>query len=146
MSAPAGNRVIGISLKGVAMEEFLKRLLTLKVRKKRRFKVKKGLSVVVSGATGIGRNRINDIGMGGLSFYYTDDGHCADNNGRMKNLTVIPDGQPAIIHIPCQTVCDAETGELIFPNQCVKRRSVKFGRLSENQKKQMRKLIKEFAR
>ncbi len=127
------------------MGEFLKRLLTLRVRKKRRFKVKKGLNVVLSGAGAIGRNRINDIGMGGLSFYYTEDGHSVDNNSKAQNLSVIPDGQPAIIHIPCRTVCDDETGELIFPNQRVKRRSVKFGRLSDYQKKQVKGLIRDFA-
>lgn len=127
------------------MEEFLKRLLTLRVRKKRRFKVKKGLSVVVNGASGIGRNRINDIGMGGLSFYYTDYGNSTDNSTKKQNLSVIPDGRPAIIHIPCRTVCDSETGELIFPNQRIMRRSVKFGRMNDYQKRQMRDLIKEFA-
>ncbi len=128
------------------MEELFKRLLTLRVRKKRRFKVKKGLSVVLSGATHIGRNRINDIGMGGLSFYYTDEGGSVSNNSKPQNLSVIPDGQPAIVHIPCRTVCDDETGELIFPNQRVKRRSVKFGRMSDYQKKQMKGLIKDFVR
>lgn len=128
------------------MEEFLRRLLTMRVRKKRRFKVKKGVSVIVSGATSIGRRRIDDIGMGGLSFYYTENGNSDGNGTTMTNLSVIPEGQPAIVHIPCRTVCDDETGELIFPNQRVKRRSVKFGRLSEYQKKQMKNLIKEITR
>lgn len=128
------------------MEEFLKRLLTLRVRKKRRFKVKKGVSVVVSGVTSVGRKRIDDIGMGGLSFYYTENGNSSGNSSKAQNLSVIPKGRPTIAHIPYRTVCDGETGELIFPNQRVKRRSVKFGRLSEYQKKQMRELIKEISR
>ena len=94
----------------------------------------------VSVATGL-----TTLAWGGLSFYYTDYGNSTDNSTRKQNLSVIPDGRPAIIHIPCRTVCDSETGELIFPNQRIKRRSVKFGRMSDHQKKQMRILIKEFA-
>ena len=125
------------------MGAFIKRLLTLRVRRKRRFKVKKGLSVVGGGATSVGKNQINDIGMGGLSFYYTDNGQ--SDSHKSQRLSVVPDGQTAIIHIPCRTVCDADTGELMFPNQRVKRRSVKFERLSVHQKRQVKQLIKEFA-
>jgi len=123
------------------METFIKRLLTLKIRKKRRFKVKKGVSAVLGGATSLGRNQINDIGMGGLSFYYTDNGNSVTH--KSHNVSVIPDGRPTISHIPCRTISDADTGELIFPNQRVKRRSIKFERLSVRQKKQVKQIIKE---
>ena len=127
------------------MEDILLRFITLRVRKKRRYKVRKGVSVIVGGAAPIGRNRIYDISMGGLSFYYTDDGQSTNSNSKKQHVTVIPDGGPPIAHIPCRTVCESETGEVVFPNQSVKRRSVKFGPLSEEQKKQMKNLIKEFA-
>jgi len=125
------------------METLLKRLLALKIRRKRRFKVKKGVSVVLGGSGSIGKNQINDIGMGGLSFYYTDNGQPITQ--KAHNVSLIQDGRPTIFHIPCRTICDAETGELIFPNQRVKRRSVKFDRLSIRQKKQVKQLIKDFA-
>ena len=128
---------------GGVMDIFLRRLLTLRIRRKRRFRVRKGLSVVLGSAVSAGKIQVYDISMGGLSFFYTDLGYKIKK--RSQNVTVIPDGSPTVVRVACRTVGDAETGKFIFPSQHVKRHCLKFERLSARQKKQVRQLIREYA-
>jgi len=95
----------------------------------------------MGGATGPGKNQVCDIGMGGLSFYYVDRG--AKANRDHQTLTVSTAGQPAVVHVPCRTVSDSDAGELLLLNQRVRRRSVKFERLSARHKAQIKDLIKK---
>lgn len=123
------------------MGRMLKRILKLQWRRRRRFRAPKGLYVIMGGATVPGKNQVCDIGMGGLSFYYVDSGVRADRDH--QTLTVSTAGKPAVVHVPCRTVSDSDTGELLLLNQRVRRRSVKFERLSGRHKAQIKDLIKK---
>ncbi|MFZ1985613.1 MAG: hypothetical protein WAU91_14440 [Desulfatitalea sp.] len=124
------------------MKQLIKRLLTLRLRKRRRFRAKSGVYVVLGRYLSLGKNQVNDIGMGGLSFYYIENG--ARVSREQQTLTLLTDGPTSAVQIPCRTVGDDSTGELIFPNQSVKRRCVKFERMNTEQKKQLKHLIKGY--
>lgn len=124
------------------MERMFKRLMTLKFRKKRRYRVKSGLYAVVENSTG--KNQIDDIGMGGLSYYYIDSGIRPKKHA--YDLTVLPENQQPPVQFSCKTVSDRETGELIFQNQRIKRRSVRFERLNIEQKQKLKHLIRDYTR
>jgi hypothetical protein len=54
------------------MAHYLKRLLLLRMRRKRRYRVRGGLYVILDGFPG--RHVVDDISSGGLSYYYVDNG------------------------------------------------------------------------
>lgn len=125
------------------MKNIIRRLLTLRLRKRRRFRVKDGIYVVQGRYLSSGKNQINDISMGGLSFYYIESGNRVNRD--QQSVTLLTDSPNSVLHVPCRVVCDDSTGELIFSNQSVKRRCVKFGRLSAAQKKQIKDLIRGYS-
>ncbi len=122
------------------MPKMFRRLLSLRIRKRRRYRAKNGLYVVPPSS--LGKNQIDDISLGGLSFYYVDTG--ARPLKRGYAVKVMADSQLASVQIPCRTVSDSETGELVSQNQKIKRRSVRFEKLTMQQKKALKSLIKEF--
>ncbi len=124
------------------MKNMITRLLTLRLRKRRRFRVKDGIYVVQGRYLSSGKNQINDISMGGLSFYYIESANRISRD--QQSVTLLTDTPNSAMQMPCKVVCDDSTGELIFSNQSVKRRCVKFGRLNAEQKKQLKELIKGF--
>lgn len=123
-----------------AMQGLLKRLLMLQMRKRRRFRAPRGICVVMGGQAVPGQNQVYDISMGGLSFFFVDNGLPVAHHH--KTLTISQNGRPAAAQIPCEIVDDLDTGELIFPKQQVKRRCVKFQRLNPQQRDKIRALIK----
>jgi len=125
------------------MHKIIKRFFTLRLRKRRRFRVKDGIYVVQGRYLSSGKNQVNDIGMGGLSFYFIESGNRVGRD--QQTVTLLTDRPNSAVHVPCSIVCDDSTGELIFSNQSVKRRCVKFGRLSAEQKKQIKELIKGYS-
>jgi hypothetical protein len=125
------------------MKQIIKRIFTLGMRKRRRFRVKDGVYVVQGRYLSSGKNQINDIGMGGLSFYYIESGNRANRD--QQTVTLLTDSPNSAVQIPCKVVGDNSTGELIFSNQSVKRRCVKFERLSAEQKQQIKDLIKGYS-
>ena len=125
------------------MHKIIKRCLTLSLRKRRRFRVKDGIYAVQGRYLSSGKNQVNDISMGGLSFYYIESGHRIGHD--QQTVTLLTDRPNSAIQVPCRIVCDNSTGELIFSNQSVKRRCVKFGRLSAEQKKQIKELIRGYS-
>ena len=116
---------------------FIKRMLTFRVRKKRRFKAMDGISVVLGNS--LTKNQIGDISMGGLSFYYVDQGIKLGNGS--YGLRILRNNNLWMEEVPYKTVSDAETAELIFQNKKIKRQSVRFGRLSFSQKSQLRFIV-----
>ena len=88
-----------------------------------------------------GRNQVVDISMGGLSFHYISNGGPA-SNGRY-HLAILAENEPQAVKLPCRTISDHETGELVFQNQKIRRRSVRFEGLSTAQKTALKGLIKK---
>ena len=122
----------------VAMNSWLKRMLTLKFRKQRRYKAKDG--VYVAYEMSLSKNQIDNISMGGLGFYYVDDGTRIDKGS--YQLAVFAKKHLYWGEIPFKTVSDVETGELIFKDKTIKRQSVRFEHLSSSQKNHLRELLK----
>ena len=122
------------------MGSMLTRLFALKFRKRRRYQAKSGLYVVPENS--YGKNQIGDIGMGGLSFYYVDSGLVFHK--KQYALTLMADGTKSGVKVSCTTVSDAEAGESVFQNQRIKRRSVRFERMSLQQKRKLRRLIRDY--
>jgi len=77
-----------------------------------------------------------------LSFYYIENGAKVSRDQQI--LTLLTDGPTSSVQIACRTVGDDNTGELIFSNQSVKRRCVKFEHLNPDQKKQLKNIIKGY--
>lgn len=122
------------------MKTFLGRLLAFKFRKKRRYKAKSGLFAVPENQ--INRNQIGDISLGGLSFYYVDNGQRAKKND--YTLTLMVDGKANLVQVSCRTVSDSEAGQLVYQNRRILRRSVRFVKLNLQQKRKIRHLIREY--
>lgn len=119
---------------------FLKRLLTLRLRKKRRFRAKKGL-VAISDKF-MGKHQIDDISMGGFSYYYIDHGIHAKSEVYQMRLQFNGDNQ---LHLACKTISDEEAAQILLQRQIVKRKSVHFVNLTRIQKKALRELIRNYA-
>lgn len=116
------------------------RLLGLKFRKRRRFRAKKGL-FALSEHQNTG-NQIGDIGMGGLSYYYVDNGV------RLKKdeygMVLMSENKTRKIYLSCKTVCDVEAGQTVSQNHHIKRRCIRFQRLNPKQKKELKHIIKDY--
>jgi hypothetical protein len=119
---------------------FIKRMLTFKVRKKRRFKARGGLYVVLGNS--LTQNQVVDINMRGLSFYYVDQG-IKPRDGSYE-LTFLSNNSLLAGKVPFKTVSDVETAEIMFQNKKIKRQSVRFGRLSFSQKSKLKDILKNF--
>jgi hypothetical protein len=119
---------------------FLKRLITLRVRKRRRYKAREGVYVVYDQS--MSKNQVDNISMGGLSFYYVDNGRKIDKGS--YELSLINRNRICLGKVPFKTVSDTETGEILFRNKKVKRQSVRFDNLSAPQKSQLKAIIANF--
>lgn len=117
---------------------FLKRLITFKFRKQRRFNARDGVYVVMENS--IQKNQINNISMGGLAFDYEDTGYL---HGRGSyELKVVADSNLALDRIPFKTVTESNIGEVLYPYRKIKRQSIQFESLTPAQKAQLRYFIK----
>jgi hypothetical protein len=125
----------------VAMNSVLRRLLTLKFRKQRRYRAKEG--VYVAYEMSLSKNQVDNISMGGLCFYYVDDGTRIDKGS--YQLAVFAKKRLYWGDIPFTTVSDLETGELIFKGKKIKRQSVRFEHLSQSQKNHLREILRDHA-
>lgn len=123
------------------MVPFLKRLFSFKVRKQRRYKVMEG--VFVSYEQSLFKNQIDNISLGGLSFYYVDDGIRIDKGS--CELSVFTKSNISVGKVPFKAVSDEETGDLIFNRKKIKRQGVCFENLSPPQKNQLKKIIRIYA-
>ncbi len=120
------------------MSAMLKRVFSLKIRRRRRYRVRTGAYVIIS--AGIGKYQIDDISSRGLSFHYIDNGWRTKSGS--YDLKVVAENQPFSIHLVGRTVDESETGELIFQKEKIRRRSVRFESMNRKQKKDLRTFIK----
>ena len=122
------------------MMGLLGRLVALKFRKRRRYRAKKGLIAVNENhSTG---NQIGDIGMGGLSYYYIDNGSRSKRDEYA--LTLIANNKNRMVQLSCKTVCDLEAGQIVSQNHRIKRRCVRFQQLTHRQKDKLKAIIKDY--
>ena len=128
------NRLLWV----VIMNALIKRLLFLKIRRRRRYRLKGGAYVVVGAHAG--KFEIDEIGVGGLSFHYIDNGF--RSRGGEYDLRVVGENRQETIRLVGRTVDESETGELIFRNAKIKRRSVRFESLDRRQKSHLKLFIK----
>lgn len=120
------------------MSSILRRLLLLEVRKRRRWRTQGNIYAVVSG---YGKHEVDNIGFGGLSFFYTE-GEMPSGPGAF-GLRLRSHLNPSeTVKVKGRTVADKEVGELVFQNKKIKRCSVRFEPLSSDQKKGIKSLIK----
>jgi c-di-GMP-binding flagellar brake protein YcgR len=119
------------------MNDLFKRLICMKIRKRKRYRPVSGLYAVIENSSV--RNQVDDISLGGLSFYFVDNGSRPQKS--FYTITLHGQNSAEYVKIPCKTISEAETGELIFQNKKIKRRSVKFERLNRQQKEQLKRLI-----
>lgn len=120
------------------MTNYLKRLFLLQMRRKRRYKTSGGLYVILDNFPG--KHVINDISTGGLSYHYVDNGLRPKRGA--YGLKVLLENPRLAVELAGKTISDCETGELIFQNQKIKRRSIRFERMNRRQKQELKDLIK----
>lgn len=118
----------------------IKRMLTFKIRKKRRRKARDGLYVVAGNS--LIPNQVFDINMRGLSFYYVDQG--AKPKKTSNELALLKYNDLLVGKIPYIRISDVESAEIMFQNKKIKRQSVRFGRLTFSQKSKLREAIRNF--
>lgn len=123
------------------MNKLIKRVFSLKIRRRRRYRLRNGAYVVLSNFPG--RYEIEDIGYGGLSF------HCIDNGLKTKNgsqnIKIVAENHPHAVHLVGRIVSENETGELIFEKQKIKRRSIRFDQMNNQTKVELEAFIKNNA-
>jgi hypothetical protein len=119
---------------------FIRRMLTFNIRKKRRLKAMDGIFVVIGNS--LTKNQVGDISMHGLSFYYIDQG--IKLRKEPCELKILINNNLWMGEVPCKVVSDVETAEIMFQTKKIKRRSVRFGRLSFRQKSKLKYIIKNF--
>lgn len=122
------------------MVPFLKRLLSLKVRKQRRYRLMDGVFVIYEQSPA--KNQVDSISLGGLSFYYVDTGMRIDKGS--YELSVLTNNHLHVGKVPFKAVSDVETGELIFRGKKIKRQGVRFEHLSSPQKNQLKEIIRTY--
>jgi hypothetical protein len=118
----------------------LKRLLTLRLRRKKRYQAKEGVYVEYDQSTS--RNQVESLSMGGLSFYYVDNGMRIDKGSYELSLT--DRNRIFLRKIPFKMVSDIEIGEVLFHKTRVKRQSVRFDNLTQTQKRRLGAIIANY--
>ncbi len=119
------------------MSNFIRRLLFLEIRLRRRWRSIDGIFASLPGA---GSHRVDEIGFGGLSFHYSDEG--LHHKEGAYGLSIHTQTPRFSIRLKGRTVSDQEVGELVFPNKKIKRRSVCFEPLNRDQKRELKALIR----
>ena len=120
------------------MKRFFKRVLSIGLRKSRRYKVKTDVYVKLENS--FQKNQIDDISLSGLSFYYNENGHAIGKRSRYLKLqagdchTVEP--------IQFEVASDTNVGESILPKHKIRRLSLQFKGLTFRQRRQLKNLIK----
>ena len=123
------------------MREMLMRLIQFKFRKRRRHKARTGLFVTFDNT--LSRNQIGDIHLGGLSYYYEDNGFTMGMRAHALRI-VTADDPTGINHIPFKIVSDRETGSLLFKNRRINRQGIQFSGLTLVQKRKLRDIIQHY--
>jgi hypothetical protein len=119
------------------MKQFLKRILLLGLRKKKRYKVKSDVYVKLQNA--VHKSQIDEISLGGLSFYYTDNGYPVGRSSR--HLSLLAGCCDLVDRIPFKIVSDTSVGESMHLKCRIKRMSLKFDGLNFQQKRLLKNVI-----
>ncbi len=119
----------------------LKRLVAFKLRRSRRYRPRHNLFVILEHSRV--KNPVGDISMGGLSFYYLDNG-LKIGKGSYELKLATGDGLP-LVSVTFTTISDNETGKLVFQKQKIKRHSVRFENLTRDQKARLKSIINRCA-
>lgn len=120
------------------MKQFIKRILLLGMRKKKRYKVKSDVYVKLQNA--VNKNQIDEMSLGGLSFYYNDNGHPVGRSSR--HLSLLAGCCDLVNMIPFKIVSDTNAGESMNFKYRIKRMSIKFEGLSFKQKRLVKNIIR----
>lgn len=108
-------------------------------RKNNRFQVKIGAFVALRPHhTKLGQ--ISDIGMGGLSFHYMANEELSNREFDLLDI-VVTGSDFSLEKVPFETVSDFKINKVPFSSITIKRCSVKFGDLTENQRSQLEYFI-----
>lgn len=118
----------------------LQRLLTLRIRKRWRHRACNDLFVILENMPG--RHQIDDISTSGLSYHYIKNGQRPKDGIYM--LKVLVKNKSLSVSLVGRTMNDRETGALVSQNQVIMRRSIRFERMKNSQKKILKKIIKEY--
>jgi len=122
------------------MKQYIKRILRLGLRKKRRYKVKSDVFVRLQNAAY--KNQVDDISLGGLSFYYDDNGYPVGRSSR--HLSLLAGCCDLVDMIPFRIVSDTHAGESMHLRCRIKRMSIKFNKLDFNQKSLLKNIIQHY--
>lgn len=121
------------------MKQLMKRILLLGLRKKKRYKVKSDVFVKLQNA--VQKSQIDEISLGGLSFYYTDNGYPVGRSSR--HLSLLAGCCDMVERIPFKIVSDTNVGESINLKSRIKRMSIKFDGLNFQQKRLLKDIIRD---
>ena len=119
------------------MKQFIKRILLLSLRKKKRYKANSDVYVKLQNA--VKKNQIDEISLGGLSFYYTDNGYPVGRSSR--HLSLLAGCCDLVDRIQFKIVSDTNAGESMHVKSRIKRMSIKFNGLNLQQKQLLKNLI-----
>ena len=119
------------------MKQLIKRILLLSLRKKKRYKANSDVYVKLQNA--LKKNQIDEISLGGLSFYYTDNGYPVGRSSR--HLSLFAGCCDLVDRIPFKIVSDTNAGESMHVKCRIKRMSIKFNGLNLQQKQLLKSLI-----
>ena len=120
------------------MKQVMKRILLLGLRKKKRYKVNSDVFVKLQHA--VQKSQIDEISLGGLSFYYTDNGYPVGRSSRY--LSLLAGCCDLVDRIPFKIVSDTNAGESMHLKCRIKRMSIKFDGLSFQQKRLLKSIIR----
>ena len=120
------------------MKQFIKRIISLGLRKSRRYKVKEDVYVKLQYA--VQKSQIDEISLGGLSFYYIESGFSVGKTSRHLNL--LAGSCDLVKTVPFKVISDTDVGESTLPNFRIKRMSLKFDGLTFQQRRHLKKIIR----
>ena len=118
----------------------LHRFLTLRVRKNRRHQACNDLFVILDNMPV--RYQIYDISTRGLSYHYISKGH-PPRSGKFP-LKIAAKDKSISLNLEGRTIVDSETGANVSENQTIMRRSIRFEKMNNLQKKAIKKIIKDY--
>jgi len=119
------------------MKDLFKRIMSLGLRKKKRYKVTKEVYAKLEHA--YRKNQIDEISLGGLSFYYVENGYPIGKASRYLKLQA---GRFELIEtVRFKVASDTYVGESTLPKHRIKRLSLQFDGLSFQQRRRLKKII-----
>lgn len=120
------------------LKDFLKRLLALKHRRYKRYRVQEGLTVV-SDPRSFPGDQIVDIGRGGFTFNWVDRGQALPAR---FTVDLFLDGKPYLEKLRVKLVSNIEVGDISYSAKNIRRISVQFLSLTPVQEFDLNALIK----